>query len=324
MNPLPPVISLPPAIFLMGSTAAGKTDLALELAQHFPCDIISVDSAMIYRGMDIGTAKPSSAQLAAAPHRLIDILDPAEAYSAAQFQRDALREMAQITQAGRIPLLVGGTMLYFRALQYGLSDLPAANVAVRERLENELQRNGLASLHARLAQIDPRAAARIHPHDTQRIQRALEVYDVSGVSLSDLIDTHSTRDGLAMEPRGFPYCAIKIAIVPDDRAELHRRIEARFRAMLTQGFVDEVERLRGRGDLHVGLPALRAVGYRQVWSHLQGEMSYDQMVERGIFATRQLAKRQLTWLRSAHSTVKFDISGNIFEKVLKHLAATLI
>ena len=180
--------SLSPAIFLMGPTAAGKTDLALELVQHFPCDIISVDSAMIYRGMDIGTAKPSPVQLAAAPHRLINILDPAEAYSAAQFRRDALREMAQITQAGRIPLLVGGTMLYFRALQYGLSDLPAADEAVRAQLEDELQRNGLASMHARLAQVDPRAAVRIHPHDTQRIQRALEVYDVSGVSLSDLID----------------------------------------------------------------------------------------------------------------------------------------
>ncbi len=316
--------SLPPAIFLMGPTAAGKTDLALELVQHFPCDIISVDSAMIYRGMDIGTAKPSPAQLAAAPHRLIDILDPAEAYSAAQFRRDALREMAQITQAGRIPLLVGGTMLYFRALQYGLTDLPAADETVRAQLEDELQRNGLASLHARLAQVDPRAAARIHPHDTQRIQRALEVYDVSGVSLSDLIDAPQTSDGLTMEPGAFPYHAVKIAVVPDDRAELHRRIEARFKAMLTQGFIGEVERLHHRGDLHIGLPALRAVGYRQVWCHLQGEMSYDQMVERGIFATRQFAKRQLTWLRSAHDTIKFDISGNIFGKVLKHLTTTLI
>lgn len=316
--------SLPPAIFLMGPTAAGKTDLALELVQHFPCDIISVDSAMIYRGMDIGTAKPSPAQLAAAPHRLIDILDPAETYSAAQFRYDALREMAQITQAGRIPLLVGGTMLYFRALQYGLSDLPAADEAVRARLEDELQRDGLASLHARLTQVDPRAAARIHPHDTQRIQRALEVYDVSGMSLSDLIDVPQTSAGLAIEPSVFPYRAVKVAVLPDDRAELHRRIEVRFKAMLMQGFVDEVGRLHRRGDLHIGLPALRAVGYRQVWCHLEGEMSYDQMVERGIFATRQFAKRQLTWLRSAHDTVKFDISGNIFDKVLKHLVTTLI
>ncbi len=315
----------------MGPTAAGKTDLALELVRHFPCDIISVDSAMIYRGMDIGTAKPSPAQLAAAPHRLIDILDPAEIYSAAQFRHDALREMAQITQSGRIPLLVGGTMLYFRALQYGLSDLPAADETVRSRLQDELQRNGLASLHARLALIDPRAAARIHPHDTQRIQRALEVYDVSGVSLSDLIASQ-TSDELIMEPSTlramprivFPYCAIKIVIFPNDRAELHRRIEVRFKAMLTHGLIGEVETLRRRGDLHMDLPALRAVGYRQVWNYLEGEMSYDQLKERGIFVTRQFAKRQLTWLRSAHDTIKFDISENIFDKVLKHLGTTLI
>lgn len=310
MNPLPP------AIFLMGPTAAGKTDLALELVRHLPCDIISVDSALIYRDMDIGTAKPAPAQLAAAPHRLIDILDPAEAYSAAQFRRDALYEMAQITQVGRIPLLVGGTMLYFRALEYGLSDLPAADDEVRARLEVELQHNGLAHLHARLAQVDPRAAARIHPHDTQRIQRALEVYDVSGMSLSDLLD----------KPQGilFPYRAIKIAVLPEDRAELHRRIEVRFHAMLAQGFVDEVARLRSRGDLHPGLPALRAVGYRQMWRYLEGEISYDHMVEQGIFATRQFAKRQLTWLRSAHDTTRFDISENIFDKALKHLIDTLI
>ncbi len=313
--------SLPPAIFLMGPTAAGKTDLALGLVQHLPCDIISVDSALVYRGMDIGTAKPAVAQLAAVPHRLINILDPAESYSAAQFRQDALREMTQITQAGRIPLLVGGTMLYFRALQYGLSDLPAADDAVRARLEAELQHSGLASMHARLTQVDPRAAARIHPHDTQRIQRALEVYDVSGVSLSDLLDVPQSD----MSRRSvFPYRAIKIAVLPEDRAELHRRIEARFNAMLTQGFIEEVERLHSRGDLHLGLPALRAVGYRQVWRYLEGEMSYDQMMERGIFATRQFAKRQLTWLRSAHDTVKFDISANIFDKVLKHLEDTLI
>ncbi len=305
----------------MGPTAAGKTDLALELVRHLPCDIISVDSAMIYRGMDIGTAKPSATQLAAAPHRLIDILDPAQAYSAAQFRQDALREMGQVTHAGRIPLLVGGTMLYFRALQYGLSDLPAADDTVRAQLEDEMQRNGLAGLHARLAQVDPRAAARIHPHDTQRIQRALEVYDVGGVSLSDLVDTPQSN---ASDARLFPYRVVKIAIVPEDRAGLHHRIETRFKAMLAQGFVAEVERLRGRGDLHAGLPALRAVGYRQVWGYLHGEMGYDEMVERGIFATRQFAKRQLTWLRSTQDTSKFDISENISDKILKHLVTALI
>ena len=313
--------TLPPAIFLMGPTATGKTDLALGLVRHLPCDIISVDSALVYRGMDIGTAKPTTAQLAIAPHRLINILDPAEPYSAAQFRQDALREMAQITEAGRIPLLVGGTMLYFRALQYGLSDLPAANNEVRTQLEAELQRSGLAGMHARLTQVDPRAGARIHPHDTQRIQRALEVYDVSGVSLSDLLDIPQGNIFLSSI---FPYRAIKIAILPEDRAELHRRIETRFNAMLTQGFIQEVAQLHSRGDLHLGLPALRAVGYRQVWHYLDGETGYNPMVERGIFATRQFAKRQLTWLRSTHDTTKFDISGNIFDKVLKHLADALI
>ena len=206
-------------------------------------------------------------------------------------------------------------MLYFRVLQYGLSDLPAADGAVRARLEEELRHGSLAGMHARLMRVDPRAAARIHPHDTQRIQRALEVYEVSGVPLSDLLDMPQST--------AFPYHALKVAMLPADRAELHRRIEARFNAMLAQGFIAEVERRRSRDDLHLGLPALRAVGYRQVWQYLDGGMSHDQMVERGIFATRQFANRQLTWLRSVHDVVKFDISGNIFSKVLKHLTDTL-
>ncbi|MDX1252796.1 MAG: tRNA (adenosine(37)-N6)-dimethylallyltransferase MiaA [Gammaproteobacteria bacterium] len=300
--------SLPPAIFLMGPTAAGKTDLAVALARRLSCDIISVDSALVYRGMDIGTAKPGPEVLADAPHRLIDIRDPSESYSAAQFREDALREMARISQAGRIPLLVGGTMLYFRALERGLSDLPSADSAVRVRLEEEAGALGWAALHARLAEVDPAAARRIHPNDPQRIQRALEVYELSGVPMSELY-------GQGAAPR-FPYRALKIIISPADRAELHRRIEVRFRAMLDAGFVEEVERLRGRDDLHPDLPSMRAVGYRQVWNYLDGGLSYHEMVEKGIAATRQFAKRQLTWLRAMQDVVWFDSQANILDKVL--------
>ena len=279
--------NLPPAICLMGPTASGKTELAIFLAGHLPLDIISVDSAMVYRGLDIGSAKPSAGELAQAPHRLIDIVDPAESYSAAQFREDALKEMAEITQAGRIPLLVGGTMLYFRALLNGLSELPAADESTRQRLEQQGKELGWEKMHQRLAEVDPLAAERIHPNDPQRIQRALEVYEVSGIPMSQLQQQQKT------EP--LPYDVLKLALIPSDRAELHQRIESRFKQMLEQGLIEEVKTLRDRGDLHKDLPAVRAVGYRQIWDYLDGRIDYTEMVERGVIATRQLAKRQFTW-----------------------------
>lgn len=279
----------PPAIFLMGPTASGKTDLAIALHERLPVDLISVDSAMVYRGMDIGTAKPSPAERAAAPHRLIDICDPADSYSAARFRDDALREMQAISESGRTPLLVGGTMLYFRALQYGLSELPSADPQIRARLERELAADGLASLHARLADVDPAAARRIHRNDPQRTLRALEVWESTGRPLSALHGTGA---------RHMPFRALKLVRSPPTRAALHRRIDQRFDRMLEQGFVDEVERLVGRGDLHPDLPSMRSVGYRQVWAWLRGEFNRAEMVERAKAATRQLAKRQMTWLRS--------------------------
>ena len=280
----------PLAIFLMGPTASGKTALAVELVQRLPLEIISVDSALVYRGMDIGTAKPDAATLAVAPHRLIDIRDPGEAYSAAQFREDALREMQSICARGNTPLLVGGTMLYFRALEQGLSDLPAADPEVRAQLEAQAARIGWARMHQRLAAVDAESAARIHPNDPQRIQRALEVYELTGAALSELC-----RRGSESPP---DYRFLKIVLAPPEREVLHQRIERRIRVMLEQGFLDEVERLRQRGDLAPQLPALRAVGYRQAWMHLQGQLSADEWVERAVVATRQYARRQLTWLRA--------------------------
>ena len=264
-----------PVVFLMGPTASGKTALALALAEQRPVEIISVDSALIYRGMDIGTAKPNAAELAAVPHHLIDILDPAEAYSAADFRSDALRLIADIQQRGALPLLVGGTMLYFKALLEGISPLPEADPQVRAQIEAEAVIVGWGALHQQLANVDPVSAARIHPNDPQRINRALEVY---------------------REP--FPYPVCQFAIAPTERAELHRRIAIRFEQMLAQGFEQEVRLLKQRTDLHPDLPSIRCVGYRQMWDYLDGLVPYDEMVYRGIAATRQLAKRQLTWLRS--------------------------
>lgn len=279
---------LPQAIFLMGPTASGKTDLAIALTRVLPCDIISVDSALIYREMDIGTAKPSAAELAAAPHRLIDILDPSQSYSAADFRRDALREMAEIAGRGRIPLLVGGTMLYFKALLEGLSPLPSADPEVRRQLEEEAERLGWQALHDELSRVDPVAGARIHPNDPQRLTRALEVYRVSGKTLTEL-----TR----IQGEALPYRVSQFAIAPEERSELHRRIELRFDLMLQGGLEEEVRRLLERGDLTPDLPSIRCVGYRQMWDYLIGEVGYDEMRYRGIVATRQLAKRQMTWLR---------------------------
>lgn len=274
----------------MGPTASGKTALAMHLAQEMPCEIISVDSAMVYRGMDIGTAKPNAEELQRAPHRLIDILDPSQSYSAAQFRDDALREMEQVTAAGKVPLLVGGTMLYFRALQMGLSPLPSADAEIREQIEQQASKLGWTALHEKLMQVDPVSASRIHPNDPQRIQRALEVYEITGRSLSDLV-----QQGQAGQ---FPYHVIKIMLWAEDRSLLHRRISDRFHLMLEQGLVLEVESLYARGDLHQDLPSMRTVGYRQVLKYLNGDYTYSEMQERGIIATRQLAKRQMTWLRA--------------------------
>lgn len=310
--------TLSPAVCLMGPTASGKTDLAVALVETLPMDIISVDSVMVYRGMDIGSAKPDAGTLARAPHRLIDICDPAEPYSAARFRDDALREMADITAQGRIPLLVGGTMLYFRALLNGLSTLPSADADIRTRLEAEAEADGWASLHRRLAEVDPEAAARIHPNDPQRLQRALEVYELTGTPLSELQQSQQADQPL-------PYRIIKLAVAPADRTILHERIAQRYELMLQNGLVDEVESLRQRGDLHQDMPALRAVGYRQVWEYLGGSLNYTEMVERGIIATRQLAKRQFTWLRSESDLTLLDsLARGLRETALKFIEQALI
>lgn len=297
-------------IFLMGPTAAGKTDLAIDLVRELPCDIISVDSAMVYRGMDIGTAKPSAEELARAPHRLIDICDPIEAYSAARFRQDALLAIEEIQAQGRIPLLVGGTMLYFRALQYGLSDMPDADPQIRARLDAEMRELGLAAMHARLQQVDPRAAERINPNDPQRIQRALEVYEISGIPLSEL----QKGDG----EQKLPYTVIKLVRAPAERSILHERIERRFHKMLELGFEGEVRALLQKWDLDHETPSMRLVGYRQMLRYLQGNYSYDRMVERGIVATRQLAKRQFTWLRSEKDANWLNEENkNVLDQALK-------
>lgn len=281
--------SRPPAVLLMGPTASGKTALACALSECFPLDLVSVDSALVYRGLDIGSAKPDAATLARYPHRLIDIRELHEPYSAGEFRTDALREMASITAAGRVPLLVGGTGLYFRALMRGFSDLPASDPDLRAHLQGELERDGLAALHARLAALDPLAAGRIRATDTQRVLRALEVMTLSGKPLSEL------QQGREQRP---PYRLLRLALVPEDRAPLHARIAQRFEAMLADGLIAEVEALRARPGVHADLPALRAVGYRQVWQYLDGEFSRAELGERGVFATRQLAKRQITMLRA--------------------------
>ncbi|PAU60765.1 tRNA (adenosine(37)-N6)-dimethylallyltransferase MiaA [Pseudomonas sp. PIC25] len=320
-------MSLPPAIFLMGPTAAGKTDLALELSRVLPCELISVDSALIYRGMDIGTAKPSKDVLAEFPHRLIDIRDPAESYSAAEFRDDALAAMAEITAAGRIPLLVGGTMLYYKALLEGLADMPSADPAVRAELEARAAVEGWAALHRELQEVDPESAARIHPNDPQRLTRALEVYRVSGVTMT----AHRQRQAAqnpALDGSGtghLPYTVAHLAIAPAQRQVLHERIAQRFRLMLEQGFVGEVETLRERSDLHAGLPSIRAVGYRQVWDYLDGRLTRDEMEERGIIATRQLAKRQFTWLRSWTNLHWLDsLARDNLPRALKYLESVSI
>ncbi len=273
----------------MGPTASGKTDLAIRLRQKYPVEIISVDSALIYKGMDIGTAKPNAHELALAPHRLIDILDPSEAYSAADFRRDALLAMHDITAQGKIPLLVGGTMLYYKALLEGLSPLPAANPEIRQQIEQEALEHSWGQLHDQLQTIDPVSAARIHPNDPQRLSRALEVYRISGKTLTELTQTKG---------ESLPFRVKQFAIAPKERAELHRRIELRFEKMIEAGFEEEMKALYARNDLHPDLPSIRCVGYRQMWDYLDGNCTLEEAVYRGICATRQLAKRQITWLRS--------------------------
>ncbi|CAO1662449.1 tRNA (adenosine(37)-N6)-dimethylallyltransferase MiaA [Vreelandella maris] len=300
----------PWAIFLMGPTAAGKTDTAMALHERLGHELISVDSAMVYRGMDIGSAKPSTAELARAPHHLIDIRDPAEPYSAADFREDAIKLMRQISAAGRVPLLVGGTMLYYKRLIEGVANLPSADPVIRQQLETQWQYEGLESLHKRLAEVDAVSAQRIHPNDPQRLIRALEVYYASGRPMSEL--------WAEQQPETFPWRVLSIALAPSDRGLLHQRIAKRFELMMDEGLINEVTALKKRNDLHLGLPAMKSVGYRQVWEYLEGEYDYATLVERGIIATRQLAKRQLTWLRSWPSLEWVDSQRpDALDKVLK-------
>lgn len=280
-----------PVVCLMGPTASGKTDLAVALAERLPCDIISVDSSLVYRGMDIGTAKPDAELLQRAPHRLIDIRDPEQAYSAAEFREDALAHIEEIRGAGRIPLLVGGTMLYFKVLQQGMAAMPAADETVRTDIEEQARQQGWPALHQELQQVDPVAAEKIHPNNPQRITRALEVYRLTGKPLSYWW-------GRQEEQASLQYPFLSFALMPQDRSVLHQRIARRFQQMLAQGFVEEVQALKQRPGLHAALPSMRAVGYRQIWEYLEGNSDYPQMVQAGLAATRQLAKRQITWLRS--------------------------
>ncbi|MGK0248950.1 MAG: tRNA dimethylallyltransferase [Oleispira sp.] len=303
---------LPQAIFLMGPTASGKTALAIDLVENYNCEIISVDSALVYKGMDIGTAKPDAALQARAPHRLIDLIDPAEAYSAASFRADALREMAAITAQGKVPLLVGGTMMYFKFLRDGAAQLPKADDLVRQRLLAQAEACGWPLMHAKLAEVDPVSAERLKPMDSQRIQRALEVFEISGKTL--------TQFWAEQNEQPLPYNVISFAVMPKERKTLHKRIAQRYKIMMEQGFVDEVKALFAREDLHAELPSIRCVGYRQVWQYLQGEIDYNEMVERGIIATRQLAKRQITWLRSWPDLNWLDTEDlNLLQNALKIL-----
>jgi tRNA dimethylallyltransferase len=348
---------LPCAIFLMGPTASGKTNVAVELAQHLQVELISVDSALVYRDMDIGTAKPDAATLARAPHHLIDIINPTEAYSAAAFRTDALRLMANITARGKIPLLVGGTMLYFKALREGLSDLPQADPEIRAALDAEIAQHGIEYLHKQLAAVDAETAARLKPTDTQRIQRAMEIYRITGQAMSELIQkphtpvpspagggglgrgaspdeassslSHPLPQPLSHEcERGdnaLPYRITSIALIPGDRAQLHARIATRFKAMLEQGLLDELRMLREKYPLRANMTAMRCVGYRQAWQFMEGEINAAQLLETGIIATRQLAKRQLTWLRSMPDNIELDcLAPELSQKVLDVVRKTIV
>ena len=306
----------PPAILLMGPTASGKTAIASAIAEKLPCEIVSVDSAQVYRHMNIGTAKPDAGLLARVPHHLIDIVEPHESYSAARFRDDALIAMREITERGNIPLLAGGTMLYFQALTEGLNELPEADPAIRLVIDSMAAESGWPGLHRELARVDPETAARLEPNDAQRIQRALEIYYITNKPMAELIK----------KPKYvyFPYSAIKIALVPADRAQLHERIAQRFEAMLELGLIGELRRLRARYALEPGMPAMRCVGYRQAWQYLDGEFGLAALREKGVAATRQLAKRQLTWLRSMTDVTVFDcLAEDVAERLLEHVRREL-
>lgn len=308
---------LPPAIFLMGPTASGKTGVAVELLQTLPIELISVDSALVYRDMDIGTAKPDAETLKIAPHYLIDIINPTESYSAASFRNDALCLMADITARGNIPLLVGGTMLYFRALLNGLSDLPVADPTVRAELDRMIAECGIVKLHEQLANVDAETALRLAPNDTQRIQRAMEIYLLTGTPMSELLKYKPEHT--------LPYRVTNIALIPSDRAVLHQRIATRFEQMIVRGLVSEVRGLRARYALHPELPSMRCVGYRQAWQFIEGEIDGKQLLETGLAATRQLAKRQLTWLRSTPDVLPIDcLSADLAQQVRNAVKKALI
>ena len=299
----------PAAIFLMGPTAAGKTDLAIDLVEKGLCEIISVDSAQVFRGMDIGSAKPDAATLVRAPHHLIDICEPEDSYSAVQFRADALAVMTEITQRGKIPLLTGGTMLYFKTLVEPMADLPSGDPQVRAELAEKLALHGLDSLVDELARVDPVAHQKIELQNPQRVQRALEVYRITGKPISSFWaeGVHDGKGKLAETAlEQFPYQLLQYAVMPSDRKVLHQRISQRFMQMLELGFEQEVRALYERGDLHLDMPSMRCVGYRQMWQYFEGEFGYDEMIEKGIIATRQLAKRQLTWLRGWPQLTVFD------------------
>ena len=303
-------MSLPPAIFIIGPTASGKTGLAMKLMEHFPIELISVDSALIYKDMDIGTAKPTAEELIKAPHRLISFLDPSQSYSAADFRKDALREMQEITEKGKIPVLVGGTMLYYRALENGLAVLPEADPDVRKKLSDEADEKGWDFLHQRLIEVDPVAGQRIHPNDKQRIQRALEVLELTGKPLTDL-QKEAQLDAL-------PYRLMKIALIPE-REWIRDLAEKRFEIMMEQGFLNEVKALYKRDDLHDDLPSIRCVGYRQAWQYLDGKLDADEMKERAVIATRQLAKRQMTWMRSEPNITRYDAQNYQLDSVVSDI-----
>ena len=315
--------ALPPLVCLMGPTASGKTDLAMYLYDQFPCELVSVDSVLVYRGMDIGSAKPDAQTLQRYPHHLIDMLDPAEPYSAARFRDDALALIQDITARGRVPLLVGGTMLYFKALAGGLASMPSADPVVRARIEAMALEQGWPAVHAALAQVDPASAERIHPNDPQRISRAYEVFLGSGITLTQWNERQHAEKAADQTPGSgvLPYTVRYLAVAPRERSVLHERIAERFSLMLQQGLISEVEALHARGDLDVSMPSIRAVGYRQVWDYLEGQLSYEQMHERGVIATRQLAKRQFTWLRGWNEPIEWldSLDPKRFERALKVL-----
>ena len=308
---------LPRAIFLMGPTASGKTALAMDLYDNLPCELISVDSALVYRDMDIGTAKPSPDELLKYPHHLINIIDPSESYSAAQFRADVLPLMQDIVRRNKIPLLVGGTMMYFNALTKGMANLPEADQAVRQQIAEHALSEGWPAVHAQLQEVDPESAARLAPNDSQRIQRALEVYKISGKTL--------TAHWAPQQLQKLPYNVLNLASMPRERKTLHQRIEQRFTLMLQQGFVAEVEALYQRGDLSLELPSMRCVGYRQAWMHIEGEIDLNGLQEKAVIATRQLAKRQITWLRSWDELQWLDFeSVDLTARVLKLLDSATI